>query len=119
MLPLRTLKSGLVAAVENAHLVRISRAGRSTFQHPIEGVFGEERAELISKMRGDYNYGPSYFKRGKGTAEEPNVVHGPYEHRLIGCICEPSQLYMHYMWLRKGFPRRCKCGYWFTLVDEE
>ncbi|KHJ41530.1 cytochrome c oxidase subunit Vb [Trichuris suis] len=88
-------------------------------QHPIEGVFGEERAELISKMRGDYNFGPSYFKRGKGTAEEPNIVRGPYEHRLIGCVCQPSQLYMHYMWLRKGFPRRCKCGFWFTLVDEE
>ncbi|KRX95556.1 Cytochrome c oxidase subunit 5B, mitochondrial [Trichinella pseudospiralis] len=112
---LKTVFVGAWGGVRALH----KTAAASHMQHPIEGIYGEQRAELISQLRGDYNFGPAYFKRGVGSKEQPNMVPSAFENRLIGCICEPSQLYIHYMWLRKGFPRRCRCGYWFTLKDEE
>merc|ERR1712136_683146 len=43
----------------------------------------------------------------------------PYEmqvyKRVAGCVCEEDATAISWMWLYKGEPKRCECGYWFNL----
>ena len=58
------------------------------------------------------------MKMGPGTINCPNLIPAAFDKRLVACICHPDQLHMSYMWLHKGTPKRCYCGYWFKLTDK-
>ena len=35
----------------------------------------------------------------------------------MGCVCEEDATSICWMWVHKGDPRRCECGYWMKCVD--
>lgn len=45
--------------------------------------------------------------------ENPIKVNAYGDERTIACVCDD----MYFMTLKKGPPMKCKCGYWFQLVD--
>lgn len=47
------------------------------------------------------------------TEQNPMKVNAYGDERTIACVCDD----MHFMTLKKGPPVKCKCGYWFHLVD--
>lgn len=49
----------------------------------------------------------------KSSKENPMKVNAYGDERTIACVCDD----MHFMTLKKGPPVKCKCGYWFLLVD--
>lgn len=49
----------------------------------------------------------------KSTQEAPIKVNAYGNERTIACVCDD----MHFMTLQKGPPVKCKCGFWFQLVD--
>lgn len=49
----------------------------------------------------------------KSSKENPMKVNAYGDERTIACVCDD----MHFMTLNKGPPVKCKCGYWFQLVD--
>lgn len=51
----------------------------------------------------------------KSTKENPMKVNAYGDERSIACVCDD----MHFMTLKKGPPVKCKCGYWFKLVDAD
>jgi cytochrome c oxidase subunit 5b len=53
--------------------------------------------------------------RGKGTKEEPNVVDAMDKYRMVGCVCNEDDTNIKWFWLMEGKPKRCQCGYWFSL----
>ncbi|VDP23506.1 unnamed protein product [Soboliphyme baturini] len=68
-------------------------------------------------MRGDRKFEPHCYTWSRATSpDKPNVVPSSSDNRIIGC--NPEQMYINYMWVRKGQMKRCGCGYWFKLVDE-
>lgn len=49
----------------------------------------------------------------KSSASSPMKVNAYGNERSIACVCDD----MRFMTLVKGPPVKCKCGYWFQLVD--
>lgn len=49
----------------------------------------------------------------KSSEENPMKINAFGDERTIACVCDD----MRFMTLRKGPPVKCKCGYWFQLVD--
>lgn len=49
----------------------------------------------------------------KSTRDNPMKINAYGDERTIACVCDD----MHFMTLKKGPPVKCKCGYWFQLVD--
>lgn len=47
------------------------------------------------------------------SREKPMKVNAYGEERTIACVCDD----IHFMTLKKGPPIKCKCGFWFQLVD--
>ncbi|XP_005100500.1 cytochrome c oxidase subunit 5B, mitochondrial [Aplysia californica] len=79
---------------------------------------GVERYELLAKEAGnDDPFQMKPIKRAKGTFDEPTIVTSPNAKRMIGCICEEDSLTINWMYVHKGEPKRCECGYWFKLAD--
>jgi len=86
---------------------------------PIEHATGIEKKQLLAQLQGDDRYEAKVFHMRAGTKEEPNLVPSHLESRIVGCICEPDQQFVNYMWVNKEEPKRCSCGYWFKLVEAE
>ncbi|KAI0236773.1 hypothetical protein LSAT2_012689 [Lamellibrachia satsuma] len=81
---------------------------------------GIERFELLARAAGNEDpFELNIKKRAKGTKGEPTIIPSMYHYRLVGCICEEDAVSINWMYLYKGEPRRCNCGYWFKLVDLE
>ena len=59
------------------------------------------------------------YKRVAGTKDKPNIVPSVADYRVVGCVCEEDATAINWMWLYKGEPKRCECGYWFKLVDSK
>merc|ERR1711942_287643 len=79
---------------------------------------GIERYELLAKLAGNEDpFEMNVKKRAKGTVDEPTLIPSLYEKRLVGCICEEDAVSINWMFLHKGEPKRCECGYWFKLAD--
>lgn len=49
----------------------------------------------------------------KSSKDNPMKVNAYGDERTIACVCDD----MHFMTLKKGPPVKCRCGYWFQLVD--
>uniref|UniRef100_A0A6G1SIL2 Cytochrome c oxidase subunit 5B, mitochondrial n=1 Tax=Aceria tosichella TaxID=561515 RepID=A0A6G1SIL2_9ACAR len=49
------------------------------------------------------------------SRENPMKINAYGNERTIACVCDD----MHFMTLKKGPPVKCKCGYWFQLVDAD
>eukprot|EP00088_Acartia_fossae_P039683 TRINITY_DN412_c0_g3_i1.p1 TRINITY_DN412_c0_g3~~TRINITY_DN412_c0_g3_i1.p1 ORF type:complete len:133 (-),score=41.85 TRINITY_DN412_c0_g3_i1:159-557(-) len=83
---------------------------------PLEHATGVEKFELLAKEAG--NDDPFFMKavsRGKGTMTEPNIVNAMDTFRMVGCVCHEDDTSIKWMWLCEGQPKRCECGYWFSL----
>ncbi|XP_076368075.1 cytochrome c oxidase subunit 5B, mitochondrial-like [Tachypleus tridentatus] len=86
--------------------------------YSMEHATGLEKKELMAKAAGNENpFDMRVYKRGPGTKTDPNIIPSAYQERLIGCICEEDATCINWMWLEKGEPKRCECGYWFKLID--
>lgn len=46
------------------------------------------------------------------------MIPSAYDSRIVGCICEEDAGTIVWMWLHKGEPKKCQCGYWFQLFYE-
>jgi len=91
-----------------------------TYADPIEHATGEEKKMLLLEEKGITDpYYLNTLKRGPGTKDNPNIVPSFEPKRLVGCICEEDATSINWMWVHKGDPRRCDCGYWFKTVDAE
>ncbi|XP_059163088.1 cytochrome c oxidase subunit 5B, mitochondrial-like [Physella acuta] len=79
---------------------------------------GPERYELLAHESGEEDpFEMKVVKRAKGTFDEPTIVKSINNKRMVGCICEEDALTINWMYVHKGEPKRCECGYWFKLVD--
>ncbi|KAK7489012.1 hypothetical protein BaRGS_00019673 [Batillaria attramentaria] len=79
---------------------------------------GLERYELLAKLAGNEDpFEMNVKKRAKGSFDEPTMIPSLYDKRLVGCICEEDAVSINWMYLHKGEPKRCECGYWFKLAD--
>jgi len=45
--------------------------------------------------------------------KQPMKVNAYGDQRTIACVCDD----MHFLTLKKGPPQKCKCGFWFQLID--
>ena len=81
-----------------------------------EHATGIEKWELAAKKAG--NNDPFFMNmrvRGKGTKEDPNIVDSMDSYKMVGCCCQEDDTCVKYMWVQEGVPKRCQCGYWFSL----
>ncbi|GAB1606433.1 cytochrome c oxidase subunit 5B, mitochondrial-like [Argonauta hians] len=132
--PLRRLASNIVCK-QRPLLLRLARSSSVASGKPVDHhkgkvasdvsmpdalghAVGVERFEMLAKLAGNEDpFEMNVKKRGKGTADEPNLVPSLFDMRLVGCICEEESLAIHWMHLYKGEPKRCECGYWFKLSE--
>ncbi|XP_039278105.1 cytochrome c oxidase subunit 5B, mitochondrial-like [Nilaparvata lugens] len=56
------------------------------------------------------------IRRGVGTRDKPTLVPSAFESRLMGCQCHDDSTHINYIWLHRGPPQRCACGYYYQLV---
>lgn len=91
----------------------------NTYMDPKQLVTGREKRELIIEEAGKDPdpYGLT-IKRGAGTKDIPNLIPSAFDSRIVGCICEDESSHINWMWLHKGTPTRCGCGFWFKLVEK-
>nr|CAD7412278.1 unnamed protein product [Timema poppensis] len=86
---------------------------------PMELATGLEKRELLAKAAGiEDPFDQKLFKRGPGTKDSPNLIPSAFDARMVGCICEPEATHVNWMWLHKGYPKRCSCGHWFQLEEK-
>ena len=62
-------------------------------------------------------YQMQVYNRVAGTKDAPNLVPSVADYRVVGCVCEPDATCINWMWLYKGEPKRCECGYWYKLTE--
>lgn len=83
---------------------------------PLEHATGLEKRELLNYNIGNMDpWELAPLKRGPGTREEPNIVPSVLPSRMIACVCSEDALFLSYMIVYEGAPKRCACGYWFKL----
>ncbi|XP_067621440.1 cytochrome c oxidase subunit 5B, mitochondrial-like [Eurosta solidaginis] len=85
---------------------------------PMEHATGIEKRELEQWKAG--NKDPwlldTIIKRGPGTKEQPTMIPSAFSGRIIGCACK-GNLFVNWMWLENGAPKRCECGFYFQLKE--
>lgn len=87
---------------------------------PVDLDAEQIKLELIEKMKSNENpFNMKVYKRELGTANNPTEIPSAFDARLVGCICEEESVKISWMWLYKGKPKKCDCGYWFTLVHKK
>ncbi|XP_060519337.1 cytochrome c oxidase subunit 5B, mitochondrial-like [Cylas formicarius] len=88
-----------------------------TLGDPVEHATGLEKRELLAQLAGnDDPYNMKAIQRGPGTKDQPTEIPSAFDSRIVGCVCEEDATSVNWMWLHKGEPKRCECGYWFKLV---
>ncbi|KAG7279829.1 hypothetical protein CRUP_013739 [Coryphaenoides rupestris] len=85
-----------------------------------EQATGLERRALQALKKGQDPYSmlkpPSY----PGTREEPHIVPGIGNKRLVGCLCEEDNTSIVWFWLHEGTAQRCPaCGSHYQFVHTE
>ena len=59
------------------------------------------------------------YEKGTGLSKaKPIPVYSTKDRRIIACSCERSENVVGFMWLYKGEPKRCNCGFWFDLKEK-
>jgi cytochrome c oxidase subunit 5b len=77
---------------------------------------GLEKYELLAKEAGtDDPFLLKAVARGDGTKDSPTIVNAMDTYRMVGCVCNEEDTNVKWMWLCEGVPKRCECGYWFSL----
>nr|CAD7443985.1 unnamed protein product [Timema bartmani] len=94
----------------------ISGAGGISGFHQGQNL-ADRHLEFISKVLW-HPFDQKLFKRGPGTKDSPNLIPSAFQARMVGCICEPEATHINWMWLHKGYPKRCSCGHWFQLEEK-
>ncbi|RXG69319.1 cytochrome c oxidase subunit 5B, mitochondrial [Armadillidium vulgare] len=85
---------------------------------PLDHATGLERQELLAKAAGNENpFDMKVYKRTSGELSNPTLIPSFYQSRIVGCICQEDATTINWMWLTKGEPKRCECGYFFKLED--
>lgn len=105
--------------IPKTHLRCIPALLTVTMGDPLDHATGTNKRELLAKLAGDNNpWDFRIIKRGPGTKDKPTEIPSAFDERIIGCICHEESASVNYMTLYKGQPKRCECGYWFTLVHK-
>ena len=61
---------------------------------------------------------PQHLNKVGNSKENPNIVPSFEEYRIMGCKCSDDESSVKWMWIHEGEPRRCFCGYWFQLENQ-
>ncbi|CAK1593883.1 unnamed protein product [Parnassius mnemosyne] len=97
-------------------LLRSGTRAKGKMHDHLDHVTGLEKRELLAHLAGDCDpFRIMAIKKGPGTFECPNLIPSAFDKRIVGCICHPDTNHIEYMWLHRGEPKRCGCGYWFEL----
>ncbi|XP_017494435.1 PREDICTED: cytochrome c oxidase subunit 5B, mitochondrial-like [Rhagoletis zephyria] len=95
-----------------------SKVYLAVMNDPMDHATGIEKRELEQLKAG--NKDPwlldTVLKRGPGTREQPNMIPSAFDGRIVGCSCKGNR-FVNWMWLEKGEPKRCECGYYFQLKE--
>ncbi|KAG9274831.1 cytochrome c oxidase subunit 5B, mitochondrial [Astyanax mexicanus] len=85
-----------------------------------EQAAGLERRILQAMKKGKDPYSIFRPKEYAGTKEDPHIVPGISNKRLVGCICEEDNTAIVWFWLHEGNSQRCpSCGAHYKLVHHE
>lgn len=85
----------------------------------LEHATGRTRIEILNRLAGDddvYLMKPATTKgKDRYNKDDPIIIKSRYPVRKIQCSCNDEFMHLKYMFVAKGHPRRCECGYWFKL----
>ncbi|KAL6486793.1 hypothetical protein MHYP_G00034190 [Metynnis hypsauchen] len=85
-----------------------------------EQAAGLERRVLQAMKKGKDPYSIFKPKEYAGTKEDPHIVPGISDKRLVGCLCEEDNTAIVWFWLHEGNPQRCpSCGSYYKLIHHE
>uniref|UniRef100_A0A3B5B921 Cytochrome c oxidase subunit 5B, mitochondrial n=1 Tax=Stegastes partitus TaxID=144197 RepID=A0A3B5B921_9TELE len=85
-----------------------------------EQATGLERRTLQALKQGKDPYSILKPKTYTGTKEDPHIVPGIGNKRLVGCLCEEDNTAIVWFWLHEGGAQRCpSCGSHYKLVHHE
>ncbi|CAL8069535.1 unnamed protein product [Orchesella dallaii] len=113
-------RTGFRVLGKRPSLLVCSVRGEKYMADPLEHATGIERQELEAIKKGNPDpFMMRVMKRGLGTKDQPTTVPSFHESRIVGCICHEEAFYVNWMWLYKGEPKRCECGYWFKLTEAQ
>uniref|UniRef100_A0A3P8UHK9 Cytochrome c oxidase subunit 5B, mitochondrial n=1 Tax=Amphiprion percula TaxID=161767 RepID=A0A3P8UHK9_AMPPE len=85
-----------------------------------EQATGLERRTLQALKHGKDPYSILKPKTYAGTKEDPHIVPGIGNKRLVGCLCEEDNTAIVWFWLHEGGAQRCpSCGSHYQLVHHE
>ncbi|NP_001290631.1 cytochrome c oxidase subunit Vb [Esox lucius] len=85
-----------------------------------EQATGLERRALQALKKGRDPYSILKPKQYAGTKDDPHIVPGINNKRLVGCLCEEDNTAIVWFWLHEGEPQRCpECGSHYLFVRHE
>lgn len=91
--------------IRGAHATDIATGNELLFQLAFENGFNDPYCLL------------PVSREGKGTKDNPVLLHSFAPETILACVCEPEQTFHRFMKIYADEPRRCQCGYWVKLVD--
>ncbi|KAM9395248.1 cytochrome c oxidase subunit 5B2 [Salvelinus alpinus] len=85
-----------------------------------EQATGLERRAMQALKKGKDPWSILKPKEYAGTKEDPHIVPGISDKRLVGCLCEEDNTAIVWFWLHEGKPQRCpECGSHYQFVHHE
>jgi len=82
------------------------------------GTVGREHQQAILGNEDMWLIAPQHLNKVGNSKENPNIVPSFEEYRVMGCKCSDDESNVKWMWIHEGEPRRCYCGYWFQLENQ-
>jgi len=82
------------------------------------GTVGREHQQAILGNEDMWLIAPQHLNKVGNSKENPNIVPSFEEYRIMGCKCSDDESSVKWMWIHEGEPRRCFCGYWFQLENQ-
>ncbi|XP_044742282.1 cytochrome c oxidase subunit 5B, mitochondrial-like [Chrysoperla carnea] len=115
-----SLCSRILFRAPRRHLaLTASRFADKPLADPVEHATGIEKREILAKISGnDDPFDMKVIKRVDGGKSNPTLIPSAFDARIVGCVCEEDATSVTWMWLHKGQPKRCECGYWYKLVEK-
>lgn len=111
--------------IKTKFLIRV--AGRNTFQRFYCKTSGIGNCIKEDPLVGDLNTkGPKDFgiplnlmKRLDEHKDKTILIPSMHEARIVGCICKTDDETINWMWISRGPPKECGCGFKFQLVKKD